>query len=70
VPQDVGLAALSVLDGCASAGIYQNSDEIGAAGIQLLISLIHHNQRGIPEIPREVLVPGKWVDGDSLPAQE
>ena len=67
VPQDVGLAALSVLDGGASAGIYQNSDEIGAAAIQLLISLIHHNQRGIPEIPREVIVPGRWVDGDTLP---
>jgi len=34
-----------------SAGIYQNPDEIGTAAVQLLISLIHHNQRGIPEIP-------------------
>lgn len=67
VPQDFGLAALSVLDGGASAGIYQNSDEIGAAAIQLLISLTHHNQRGIPEIPREVLICGRWVDGPSLP---
>lgn len=67
VPQDLGLAALSVLDGGASAGIYQNSDEIGRAAIQLLISLIHHNQRGMPEIPREVIVPGRWVDGDTLP---
>jgi LacI family transcriptional regulator len=56
-----------VLDGHADAGIYQNSLEVGSAGVQLLISLLHHNQRGIPEIPREVLVPGRWVDGSTLP---
>jgi LacI family transcriptional regulator len=70
VPQDIGLATLSVLDGSASAGIYQNSEEIGGAAVQLLISLIHHNQRGIPEIPREVLIPGRWVDGSSLPVKK
>jgi DNA-binding LacI/PurR family transcriptional regulator len=70
VPQDLGLAALSVLDGNISAGIYQNSDEIGAAAVQLLISLIHHNQRGIPEIPREVLIRGRWVDGSTLPSKK
>lgn len=70
VPKDIGLAALSVLDGGVSAGIYQNSEEIGSAAVQLLISLIHHNQRGIPEIPREVLVRGRWVDGDSLPQKQ
>ncbi len=67
VPQDLGVATLSVLDGNADAGIYQNSEEIGAAAVQLLISLLHHNQRGVPEFPREVLVPGRWVDGSTLP---
>jgi LacI family transcriptional regulator len=67
VPQDVALAALSVLDGNADAGIYQNSDEIGRAAVQLLISLIHHDQRGIPPLCREVLVEGKWQDGSTLP---
>lgn len=58
VPRDLGLAASSVLDDGASAGIYQNSQESGAAAVQLPISLLHHNQRGIPQIPREVLIPG------------
>lgn len=70
VPQDIGLATLSVLDGGINAGIYQNSEEIGAAGVQLLISLIHHNERGVPEIPREVLIPGRWVDGSELPVKK
>jgi DNA-binding LacI/PurR family transcriptional regulator len=67
VPQDIGLAALSVLDGHADAGIDQNSREIGRAAVQTLISLIHLNERGIPQVPREVLVSGRWVDGGTLP---
>jgi DNA-binding LacI/PurR family transcriptional regulator len=67
VPQDIGLAATSVLDGDADAGIYQQSEEIGKAAVQLLISLIHHNERGIPEISREVLIVGRWQDGSTLP---
>ncbi len=70
VPQDVGLAALSVLDGHADAGIDQNSREIGRAAVQTLISLIHHNERGIPQTPREVLVSGRWVDGKTLPTKD
>ena len=67
VPEDVGLAAMSVLDGNADAGIYQNSEEIGKVAIQLLISLLHHNETGIPKICREVLIEGHWVDGSTLP---
>lgn len=69
VPGDVGLAAFSVLDGGADAGIDQRSDEIGCAAIQLLISLINHNQRGIPNVYRELLISGRWVDGKTLPAK-
>ncbi len=70
VPKDVGLAATSVLDGNASAGIDQNSKEIGKAAIQLLISLINHSERGVPEICRELLIEGRWLDGDTLPTKQ
>ncbi|MGD0651245.1 MAG: LacI family DNA-binding transcriptional regulator [Verrucomicrobiia bacterium] len=67
VPEDLGLATTSPVNGNADAGICQNSDEIGKAAIQLLISLIHHNERGIPRVRREVLVEGEWVEGSTLP---
>jgi DNA-binding LacI/PurR family transcriptional regulator len=67
VPEDVALASFSVLDGMSDAGINQNSLEIGRVAIQLLISLIHHNERGIPNICREVQIEGFWVDGRTLP---
>jgi LacI family transcriptional regulator len=70
VPKDVGLAALSVLDGNADAGIDQNSREIGRAAVQLLISLINHNESGVPQICRELLVEGRWVNGSTLPVKK
>lgn len=67
VPADMGLAAFSVLDGGADAGIDQNSREIGKASVQMLISLINHNEHGIPKTCRELLIEGRWVDGSTLP---
>lgn len=68
VPRDLGMATLTILDGGnIDAGIDQNSEEIGRAAVQLLTSLINHNQLGTPPIGREVLVEGRWVDGQSLP---
>jgi DNA-binding LacI/PurR family transcriptional regulator len=67
VPEDMGLAACSVLDGNADAGIYQKPEEIGRAAMELLISLINHQHTGIPKSCRQVLVEGEWVDGATLP---
>lgn len=67
IPGDLGLAALSVLDGESDTGIYQNSEEIGRVAIDTLASLIAHNDRGIPAIPREVLIESEWRDGGMLP---
>lgn len=67
VPNDVSLANYSVFDGDADAGIDQNATEIGRVGTLIMVSLINTHDRGIPAIPREILVPGKWVDGSTLP---
>ncbi|HLP75486.1 MAG TPA: LacI family DNA-binding transcriptional regulator [Candidatus Paceibacterota bacterium] len=67
IPGDLGIATLSVLDGNADAGIYQNSREIGRAAVQMLISLINHNESGVPEVCRELLIEGRWVNGSTLP---
>lgn len=68
VPRDVALAATSVLDGNAEAGLDQHSDLVGEAGIRMLIDLVHHHECGLPLQPRELLVPSSWQNGPSLPA--
>jgi DNA-binding LacI/PurR family transcriptional regulator len=67
VPGDIGVAALSLLDGHFDAGIDQNSLEVGRVVMATLASLIHQNERGIPQYCRRILVEGRWVDGSSLP---
>jgi LacI family transcriptional regulator len=67
VPEDVAVAVTSVLDGGADSGMDQHPEEIGRVGLLLLNSLINDGARGIPKIPRQILVEGSWVDGTSLP---
>jgi DNA-binding LacI/PurR family transcriptional regulator len=67
VPEDVGLAATTVLDAGTDAGIDQHSEQIGHAAVLTLLSLIRDHDRGEPEIPRQILIMGRWQDGASLP---
>ena len=67
VPDDLGLAAVSILDGNADAGIDQHPEEIGRVAVLLIISLINDHALGVPPIFRQALVEGSWVDGSTLP---
>lgn len=68
VPDDVGLASLSIRDCPINAGIDQHPEEIGRVALRTLISLIHGRETGFPKICRETRIPGSWVDGSDLPA--
>lgn len=70
IPDDIGLAATSVLDVPCDTGIYQNSEEIGRAAMEMLISLINRGHFGVPKIFQELLIKGKWVQGRSLPPRK
>jgi LacI family transcriptional regulator len=69
VPQDIGLAATTVLDCPISAGIHQNPEEIGRIAVLQLVSMMNENERGLPKIFRHILIEGEWVDGDTLPVR-
>jgi DNA-binding LacI/PurR family transcriptional regulator len=67
VPGQIGVAALSVLDGGADAGIYQNAQEIGRVAAETVIAQINRNERGCLENFRTTMIRGRWVDGKTLP---
>ncbi|MDF7809457.1 LacI family DNA-binding transcriptional regulator [Pontiellaceae bacterium B12219] len=67
VPQDIGLATLSIHDTPIDAGIDQNPQEIGRTVIHTLVSLLNEHHFGIPAIRNSILVDGRWVDGSMLP---
>ena len=41
--------------------IDQNPEQVGAAAIDLIIGQIHRNERGLPSLPKRVLVASSWM---------
>ncbi len=66
-PRDVGLVSLDVTPATASwAGIDQNSDEIGRAAVDMVMSKIRAGERGIPKVRRSLLVHCQWREGNTV----
>ncbi len=67
VPEDVGFATLEYYSEYGDlAGVDQNSHIIGAAAVDLVIEQLYHNERGIPEKPKVVMIEGEWRNGGTL----
>ena len=68
-PRDVGLVSLDVTSATSTwAGIDQNSDEIGRAAVDLVLSKVRAGERGIPRVRRSLLVHCQWREGDTVRA--
>lgn len=65
VPEEVGMVCLSETTKGFSS-INQNSREVGIAAVDLLVSMLHRNERGIPQIPRRLLIEGAWQEGNTI----
>jgi LacI family transcriptional regulator len=69
IPQDVALADLRNEDLALNhSGMYNDPARIGVLGVEMLTGLIHRNEIGCPAAPHEVLLPGQWRPGATLPA--
>ncbi len=67
VPEDIGVAYLEVPEQTPKAsGIERGCERVGAAAIDLLVTMINHNQRGLPVYDNTLLIKGTWVDGTTL----
>lgn len=66
-PRDIGLVSLDVTSATGSwAGIDQNSDEIGRAAVDLVLSKVRAGERGIPKVRRSLLVHCQWREGATI----
>jgi LacI family transcriptional regulator len=67
VPQDIGLIQYEWrADHRAWAGMDQRNDLVGEAALDMLISMVHHHERGVPEHPRATLIGCHWIDGTTV----
>jgi DNA-binding LacI/PurR family transcriptional regulator len=71
-PEDVGLVSLGTSDRRANetdrifSGADENFQAVGVAAVDLLVTLMHRNERGIPATARTVLIDSKWVSGTTV----
>ena len=67
VPRDVGLIQLERRRGCENwAGMEQHNDLTGEAAVDMLVTLLHNNETGVPLFPRATLIGGSWMDGTTV----
>jgi LacI family transcriptional regulator len=66
VPQEIGFVNFGRSEGEPSAGIDPNPRLVGAAVVDLVVGQLHRNEIGLPDYPKVVLVPGRWVAGPTL----
>jgi LacI family transcriptional regulator len=70
VPEDIGLVQLERRPNSADwAGMDQHNDRAGAAGIDLLVAMLHRREAGTEAQPRATLIGGTWVPGATVRAQ-
>ncbi len=70
IPRDIGYAALNVTSsppGCA--GVNQQPDRIGAAAVDLVVGQLHHNEFGVPDSAKVVMIEPVWQDGSTVQDQ-
>lgn len=63
----LGYANLSALDSQPYSGISQHTEDIGAAAMDMLRSLLLGGERGTSPRPQILLIEGEWVEGTSTP---
>jgi LacI family transcriptional regulator len=67
IPGDIGLVVHDWVDGMAGwAGIDHCRKHVAAAAVDLVASQLVQNERGVPEVTRQILISPRFVDGPSI----
>lgn len=67
VPGEMGICLISRFGKSDDiAGIDEQNDLLGLAAGKCVVSLLQHNERGLPEYPVYTMVEGRWVDGPTI----
>ncbi len=68
VPEDLAVVKVNInRTRKYTSGISEESDEVGATAVNTLAQLLFQNEKGLPEKPMSVLIPGKWVEAGTVP---
>ena len=48
------------------AGIHSSAEKMGALATEMVVGLMHRNERGVPADPHEVLLTGEWCNSGKV----
>jgi LacI family transcriptional regulator len=69
VPQDIGLIQLEWRESNPDwAGMDQHNDISGTVAVDMLVTMIHNGDKGVPPFPRATLIGPTWVNGKTVRA--
>jgi DNA-binding LacI/PurR family transcriptional regulator len=69
IPRDIGLVVHDWTPRMSEfAGIHQRRDHVASAAVDLVATQLLHHEHGVPEVPRQILIPPAWIDGPSIRA--
>jgi LacI family transcriptional regulator len=69
VPEDIGVAYHSLDEGrLGLSGMKKNSFQIGVMAVDLLVDMLHRNERGVPARAYLLMVEGTWYEGRTVRA--
>lgn len=67
VPEEIALIRPHVNDrSLGIAGFIFDDAGLGSAAVDLVVEQLNHNERGLPDTVKQVLLPGRWFEGKSL----
>lgn len=67
IPQDIGFVVHDWTPRMPDfAGIYQQRDHLAAAAVDLIVTQLSQHEHGVPEVPRQIMIPPRWVEGPSV----
>jgi len=67
IPEDV--AVLNVASASAQrgeSGMRESNEIIGASAVKLLVSMLQHDERGVPVVPHQTTIEGRWIEGNTV----
>ncbi|MFC5456081.1 LacI family DNA-binding transcriptional regulator [Prosthecobacter fluviatilis] len=67
IPQDIGFVVHDWTPRMPDfAGIYQQREHLAAAAVDLIVTQLSQHEHGVPEVPRQIMIPPRWVEGPSV----
>ena len=67
IPEEISIAQLEWRSSAPHwAGMNQHNENVGESAVDMLVSMIHHAEVGVPDYPKATLIGGSWVNGNTI----